>query len=311
MGNLITENRTKNKIRALCYILMFIVAIIWGAAFVAQTVAMDSVGPWTFIFLRYTLAFIVLIPFSIYSRKVFNDSLPVEDKHINRMRLLAGGILSGIFLAAASGAQQIGLETTTTAKAGFITALYVIIVPVFGIFLKKIPEKKTWIAVILGLIGLYLIASKDQTLVFGTGDLMVTASAFFYAMQILTLNYYSEKLNPVILSNIEFLISGLIGLIVALLTEKINAGGIQGAMSAVLYVGILSSGVGYTLQSVAEKYTDPTVLSLIMCFESVFSALFGFLLLGQKLNSQEIIGCIVITCGVVLAIIPGRRNTTV
>jgi len=293
-------------------ILLLITALIWGIAFVAQSVGMDHVGPWTFVFFRYVLSALVLLPVALLvgrkNRKTSYktaDCSDVGNVPGNKISgYLKGGLLCGVFLGSASIAQQAGIQYTTAGKAGFITALYVILVPVLGLVIGRKPEKKIWICVILGLAGLYLISVKGGFSI-GSGDLLVILCAFLFACQILCVDHYTSRLeNLVLLSVLQFAVSAVIGGIGMLLFEQPSADSILAAAVPILYAGILSGAVGYTLQIIAQKHTEPAVASLLMSLESVFSALAGWAILGQTLSVRELVGCILVFAAVILAELP-------
>lgn len=282
-------------------LLLLLTSIIWGFAFVAQSVGMDYVGPWTFVFTRFIIAAVLLLPVSFISEKSYHASLPVKMEKISYQKeALIGSAVCGAFLGLASITQQVGMQTTTTGKAGFITACYVVIVPIFGIVIGKKPKRSLWISVVLALIGLYMI-SMHGNMSIGRGDAMVSLCAVLFSLQIMSIDHFSEKINPVLLANFQFFFASIVGLIGMLLFESPTAEGIVGGLPSILYAGVLSSAVAYTLQVVAQKNTDPTIASLLMSLESVFSAIGGFLILHQVLSPQELIGCIIVFAAVVIA----------
>ena len=291
----------KNRIAFISNFLLLMTAIIWGFAFVAQSVGMNYVGPWTFVFTRFIIAAILLLPMSAFSEKNYRASLPVavEEKKYKK-DVLIGGAACGLCLGCASITQQIGMQTTSAGKAGFITACYVVIVPLIGFFIGKKPKKTIWLSVTLALVGLYLI-SMHGGMNIERGDAMVSLCALLFSFQIISVDYFSEKVNPVRLSNIQFFFAALIGLVGMILFERPNMDGILGAMPSILYAGVMSTAVGYTLQVLAQKNTDPTIASLLMSLESVFSVVGGFLILHQTLSMQELIGCVIVFAAVIIA----------
>ena len=293
-------------------LLLLVTALIWGIAFVAQSVGMDHVGPWTFVFFRYVLSALVLLPVALLigqknkkeRERTAGQSDAAGIPGSKTSGYLKGGLLCGVFLGSASIAQQAGIQYTTAGKAGFITALYVILVPVLGLVIGRKPEKKIWICVILGLAGLYLISVKGGFSI-GSGDLLVILCAFLFACQILCVDHYSSRLeNLVLLSVLQFVVSAVIGGIGMLLFEQPSADNILAAAVPILYAGILSGAVGYTLQVIAQKHTEPAVASLLMSLESVFSALAGWVILRQALSARELTGCILVFAAVILAELP-------
>ena len=292
-------------------LLLLLTALIWGVAFVAQSVGMDHVGPWTFVFFRFALSAVALIPVSVITgRKLArNDgSDPGEPGKKNTVAdYILGGVLCGAFLGIASISQQAGLQYTTTGKAGFITALYVVIVPVLGLIIGRKPPKKVWLCVILGIVGLYLISVKEGFSI-GAGDALCMLCALVFSCQIMSVDHFSSRLeNMVLLANIQFAVSALIGAAGMLIFESPTWDQILAAALPIAYAGILSGAVGYTLQIIAQKNSDPAVASLLMSLESVFSAFAGWILLGQVLSGRELFGCVLVMIAVVVAQVPLER----
>ena len=295
----------EKRVRKISNSLLLLTALIWGIAFVAQSAGMEHVGPWTFVFTRFILAAAVLFPVSKYiDRK--NKKKAVKPAPLRLY--ITGGACCGLFLGIASITQQAGIKYTTAGKAGFITALYVIFIPVLAIFLKKKPQKKIWFCVLLGLAGLYLISVKDGFSI-EKGDTLVMICAIVFSMQILSVDHFSVRVpNVVKLSDIQFFFAAVVGLIGMLIFESPDISAILSAIIPIAYAGILSSAVGYTLQIIAQKNTDPTVASLLMSLESVFAALAGWLLLHQTLSVRELIGCGIVMLAVVIAQLPSKRR---
>ena len=222
-------------------------------------------------------------------------------------RHLAVGALCGAFLVLATILQQVGLVTTTTAKSGFITALYIIIVPILGIFLGRKPRAAIWLGVLVSLIGLYFLCWQG-TLNVNVGDLFTFGSAVVFAVHIQLIDRLGGNLNSIKLSAIQFGAAAVIACAVMLLFETPNIDGILACWTDILYVAIFSGALGYTLQIVGQKSTDPTLASLIMCLESVFAALGGWLVLGEALSGREILGCALMLSASVIALLPGRKR---
>lgn len=270
-------------------ILLLLTACIWGMAFVAQSVAMDAIGPWTFTCLRSYIAGLTLTCILPLFKKT-----PCESK-----MLWKGGITCGLCLGVASMLQQVGVVYTTVGKAGFITALYVVFVPLISVFLgKKIP-KKIGLCVAMSVVGLYFLC-MNESISFSKGDTFVLLCAVGFAFHILTIDHFSSKVDGIRMSCIQFYVAGLLCTIPMFVFEKPELSSIVQALGPVLYAGILSSGAGYTLQIIGQKDTDPTIASLLMSLESVFAAIGGFLLLHQVMSVRELIGC-ALTFGAVLA----------
>lgn len=287
-------------------LMLLLTAMIWGAAFVAQSVGLDYVGPFTLNAVRFLIGGVFLLPcIALLNRAGVRPRSTGSAKE-----LLLGSLVCGVLLAVASSLQQIGLAYTTVSKAGFITALYVILVPILGLFLGKKVRPLVWFCVVLSVVGLYLLCMAGPARI-GSGDLLVLLCALVFSLHILAIDHFSRRVDSLKLSCFQFLICGALCASPMLALEHPTAGAILAAWKPILYTGILSSGVGYTLQVVAQRRTDPTVASLILCMESVFSALFGFLLLGQGLTPRELAGCGLMLAAILLAQLPGRNKDKV
>ena len=287
-------------------LLLALTALVWGSAFVAQSVGAEHVGPFTFLASRSYLGGIVLLPViaAMNARSKRSSGVSLLPKSSgDKKRLLLGGISCGFFLFLASTAQQIGVGATTAAKAGFITSMYVLIVPILTLFMGRKVDKKIWLCVVLGVIGLYLLCMVGG-LSLSRGDSMVLLCAFLFSGHILMVDHFSPKMDGVQLSCIQFFVTALLSTICMLLFESPTVADLQAAALPILYAGILSSGVGYTLQIVAQKGLNPTIASLAMSLESVFSALAGWVLLGQGLSLRELSGCALMFAAIVLAQLP-------
>ena len=297
---------------------LFLTAMIWGAAFVAQSVSMDYIGPFTFICLRSVIGGLFLIPVIIVldgiRKKSQNESadvvnseniLHIETEEKQRLswknkQLIEGGIVCGIFLFFANCFQQTGIQYTTVGKAGFITTFYIIIVPLIGLFFKKYCGILTWIGVVIALAGLYFLCIT-QKLTIQRGDALILCCSVLYAGQILAIDHYNPFVDGVKMSCIQFLTGGILGAVFMLLFENPSIAMILSAAGPILYTGIMSTGVGYTLQIVGQKGLNPTVAALILSLESVFSALSGYVFLHQVLTTRELIGCALMFIAIVLA----------
>ncbi|MDO4475545.1 MAG: DMT family transporter [Lachnospiraceae bacterium] len=286
-------------------LLLLLTATIWGSAFVAQAVGLELVGTFTFSAARCFLGFLALLPvIAVLDRmKQKNGQALPEKTPEGRKTLLKGGVACGFFLFAASNMQQIGIQYTTVGKAGFITALYIIMVPILGLFLKKKVSFNVWISVVLALAGLYLLSMKGNMLP-GKGDLCVLLCALLFSFHILVVDHFSPLTDGVKMSCIQFLVCGLLSAVMMVLVEKPQLTQIWNARTAIVYAGVMSCGVAYTLQIVGQKDLDPTIAALIMSLESVISAISGWLLLGQVLSGREILGCVITFAAIVLAQLP-------
>ena len=313
-----------HKLRNTFFLLL--TAMIWGAAFVAQSVSMDYIGPFTFICLRSVIGGLFLIPVIIVldgiRKKSQNESANavnsenilhnIETEEKQRLswknkQLIEGGIVCGIFLFFANCFQQTGIQYTTVGKAGFITTFYIIIVPLIGLFFKKYCGILTWIGVVIALAGLYFLCIT-QKLTIQRGDALILCCSVLYAGQILAIDHYNPFVDGVKMSCIQFLTGGVLGAVFMFLFENPSLAMILSAAGPILYTGIMSTGVGYTLQIVGQKGLNPTVAALILSLESVFSALSGYVFLHQVLTIRELIGCALMFIAIVLAQLPDIRR---
>lgn len=294
-------------------LLLLLTATIWGVAFVAQSVSMDYIGGFTFNAIRNIIGAITLVPvILIFSKQNPAADQNPADRQKARKTLITGGICCGILLCLASNFQQFGIKYTTVGKAGFITACYIIIVPIIGIFLKKKCSPFIWIAVLLSLGGLYLLCiSPGEGFSIGKGDTLVLICAVVFSFHILTVDHFSPLVDGVKMSCIQFLVCGILSGIPALIFENPNITNILQAWMPILYAGILSCGVAYTLQIVGQKGMNPTVASLIMSLESCISVIAGWLILGQNLSSREIFGCVLMFVAIMLAQLPQKSASAV
>lgn len=290
---------------------LLLTATIWGIAFVAQSVGMEYLGPFTFNSVRCLIGGAVLLPLIWVREKKavwIQASDTAEQKRIRKKNLVSGGICCGLLLFLASNFQQFGIQYTTVGKAGFITACYIVIVPVLGLFLGKKCSPFLWAAVFLALTGLYLLCITDGFSI-GLGDLLVLVCALLFSFHILVIDHFSPLADGVKMSCIQFFICGILSGIAALFTESLEVSALFDAWVPLLYAGVLSCGVAYTLQIVGQRGMNPTVASLILSLESCISVLAGWILLGQKLSSREIFGCAVMFAAIVLAQLPQKRRT--
>lgn len=298
-------------------ILLALAAFIWGTAFVAQSVGGDACGPYTFNCIRSFLGGLVLIPVIIILNKI-GLSKDYDEAHGGKKTLIIGGTLCGICLCLGSNVQQLGLYLGASAgKAGFLTACYILLVPILGIFLKKKCGFNIWIGVALTLIGLYLLCF-DDSMTFKTADLLLLACAFFFALHILVIDYFSPKVDGIKLSCIQFFVCGILSAIPMFTSDMghsfaniniwANALTSFNTWIPILYAGFLSCGVAYTLQIVGQVGMNPTVASLILSLESVFAVISGWILLGETMGIRELSGCGLIFVAIVLAQIPSKPS---
>lgn len=286
---------------------LLLTAMIWGSALVAQSVSMDLIGPFTFQCMRSILGALVLLPvIAVFSRREDGAASAAG----GRRDQWVGGLLCGCVFFVAGSLQQIGLCYTSPGKAGFITALYIVLVPIAGIFFGKRAGWNVWTGVLLALVGLYLLC-VTESLSIGLGDLLVFFSSIAFAAHILVIDHYSPKVDGVKLSCMQFAVNAVLSGVGMLLFEQPSPGAIAACWLPICYTGILSCGLAYTLQIIGQKYTDPTIASLLLSLESVFSVLFGWLLLREGLSLRELAGCVLMFAAIVLAQItpPARRGT--
>ena len=290
-------------------LLLVLGALIWGVAFVAQSVGSGYVGAYTFLAARSWLACAFLLGLLAVRRAGQRRRGLRVPFWLAPKKLALGGLLCGAALFAASAAQQMGVGTTSTAKAGFLTALYVVIVPVLGLLAGRRPGARLWVCVAVSVAGLYLLclAGRD-TLSLTGGEWLLLLCALLFALQILLVGHFGPQLDGVQLSFVEFFVTAALSTVFMFLFEQPTLPQLAGAAVAILYCGILSSGVGYTLQIVGQQNLDPTIASMAMCLESVFSALAGWLLLHQTLSATELLGSGLMFAAIVGAQLPDRRK---
>lgn len=296
--------------------LLLLTAAIWGVAFVAQSVGMDYVGPFTFNTMRSLLGGIVLIPCIVLLKRINVGSKDTAgaaehasgDPAGQRKVLLTGGVACGVLLCIASNLQQFGIMYTSVGKSGFITAMYIVLVPVLGIFLKKKAGIKIWCSVAIAVGGLYLLCMTDSGFSIQKGDLLLLLGAVIFSFHILTIDYFSPKVDGVKMSCIQFFTCGILSMVCMFLFEQPQIGAILQAWMPIVYAGVLSCGVAYTLQIVGQKGMNPTVASLILSMESVISVIAGWLILHQKLSGRELLGCVLMFAAIILVQLPERER---
>lgn len=281
-------------------IMLFATAIIWGLAFVAQAAGMEHLGPLSFTASRCFVAVVFLyLTYKFFMMK----SATYREEKFDMKRTLVGGSICGLVFTIAINLQQVSLIYTTAAKASFLTALYIVFIPVIGLFFGRRPSVKIILCIFLAMVGTYLLSIKGG-LKINRGDLIVILSALVFAIHILLLTKYSTNTNAVLVSLVQFAVCGVISLAGALVLEDISMEAILKSQVTILYVGILSSGVGFTIQLMALKDLEPVVASMICSLESVFGALFGWLILSQEMTEREIFGAIIIFLATIFAQVP-------
>ena len=294
-------------------ILLLFTALIWGSSFVAQKSGMDYIEPFTFNGIRMVIGGLVLIPFILLmDRKKARDgaAAPMSDdeKAKARKKIIAGGICCGLAIFVASSLQQFGVSYTTAGKAGFITTLYVVIVPIISVLLRKRVRPIMWLCVVLGAVGLYLLCMTDDSFKLAFGDMLVLLCAVAFAVHIMVVDHFAAKLDGTKLSCIQFLTSGILGLIGMAIFESPDINAILDCWLPILYAGVLSCGLGYTFQVIAQKYAEPTVASLLMSLESVFAVISGAILLHETMSMRELTGCAVIFAAVIISQLPEKKK---
>lgn len=278
-------------------IALLVATLIWGSTFVAQSVGLDLIEPFTFQVGRTVLA----VPFMVILLLILNPKDFLSSW--KNPKLWKAGIPCGVALFAASGLQQMGMVHTDAGKSGFLTAMYIILVPLLGIFMKRKPSKTIYISVVLAVAGLYLLSCVGVTTI-NRGDLMLLGCALAFAFQILFVEIFGKGLNGVQLNCAQCIVNGVLSAIVMLLFEEPNMEAITACWLPLMYAGVLSMGVAFTLQIVGQKYLDSAPASIIMSLESVFAVLAGWLILGETMTTAETIGCVLMFAAVILSQIP-------
>ncbi|MBP4042199.1 MULTISPECIES: DMT family transporter [Aeromonas] len=279
--------------------MLLMAAAIWGLGFVAQRLGMDHMGPFTFNGLRFLLGAFSLLPL-LWWLKSRQPRQPAGQPSGDRRQLLIGGLLAGGVLFSAASLQQVGLLYTTAAKAGFITGLYIILVPVIGLALRHKTGANTWIGALIAMAGLYYLSVTEEFTI-GYGDLLQVVGALFWAVHLLVLDHYSNRVAPIRLAGVQFVVCGLLSLITAFAIETPTLSGAVAGWQALLYAGLVSVGIGYTLQVVGQRGAHPAHAAIILSLETVFAAIGGVLLLGEHLDERAIVGCALMLAGMLIS----------
>lgn len=292
--------------------LLVLTALIWGCAFVAQSVGVEYVGPFTMNSVRTILGGLTLLPVIFVLDRIKNkgkstETISEEERKKERKTLILGGICCGCLLAVASSVQQIGIMYTSAGKAGFITALYILIVPILGLAIGKKVGIKVWIGVGLAAVGMYCLCITDGFSI-GMGDVLILICAVVFSFHILAIDYFAPKVDGVKMACIQFWVCGVLCGIPMFLTEEPQISQILAAWMPIAYAGVLSCGVAYTLQIVAQKNVEPTVASLLLSLESVFAVLAGAVILHERLSMKEMIGCGLVFIAIILAQLPEKTK---
>lgn len=279
--------------------MLLMAAAIWGLGFVAQRLGMDHMGPFTFNGLRFLLGAASLLPLLWWLKSRQPRPQPGQPSGDHRL-LLTGGLLAGTVLFSAASLQQVGLLYTTAAKAGFITGLYIILVPVIGLALRHKTGTNTWVGALIAMAGLYYL-SVTEDFSMGYGDLLQVAGALFWAIHLLVLDHYSNRVAPIRLAGVQFLVCGLLSLGTAFVIETPTLTGAVAGWQALLYAGLVSVGIGYTLQVVGQRGAHPAHAAIILSLETVFAAIGGVLLLGETLDERAVVGCSLMLAGMLIS----------
>lgn len=287
--------------------MLLLAAIIWGSTFVAQDVSTELIGPFTFQAVRQIMGFVVLLPIILLRSKANSDRANRTKTKKDRLLLLTYGALCGAILFCACILQQFGLKDTTAGKSGFITALYIVLVPIAGMFFGKKTGLGIWFAVVLSIVGLYFLCIPDNSFTIGRGELLTLACSICFTAHILVIDHIGNRVDGVQLSALQFLFSGLISLVCMFFTEIFVWKEVLRCWLPICYAGILSCGVAYTLQILAQRETNPTLASITMSLESVFAVLSGWIILDQSLSTREFLGCALMFAGVILAQLPQKK----
>lgn len=295
----------KNKLRG--SVCLITAVLIWGSAFIAQSVAMNSLGPFTFLFFRNALAILFLIPLAF----VFDLGKCTVQESARKWanpRLWKAGLPCGLALFCAASFQQVGLVYTDAGKAGFITAMYIVVVPLLGFFVKRKPAKSALVSMVLAVAGLYLLSAVGVSRI-NKGDLLLMGCAVCYAFQIMGVELFGEGLDGIRLNCVQVLVTFVLSAVCMAAMETFRMADVYAAMGAIAYAGILSTGVAFTLQIVGQKDLEPTAASIIMSMESVVAVICGALILKETMNTWEISGCILMFIALLISQLPEKRKS--
>lgn len=297
----------KNSIRQNTFAIT--AALIWGTAFVAQSMAAEFVEPFTFNAARAFVGGFVLLPlWWFFAKRRKAQGKPALGG--SKKDILLGGFWCGLVMTAAVVLQQTGIETTSSGKAGFVSALYIVIVPIIGIFLKKPAPKTVWGGVAVAVVGLYFLC-VNESLTIAPGDAYLVACAFCFSGHILVIDHFTQKVDGVALACVQFFVAGTLASVGMLIWESPSISALMACALPILYVGVFSNGGAYTLQILAQKDSNPTIISLLLSLEAVFAVVAGALILGDQLSGREYVGCVLMLGAVVLAQLPEKRVQSV
>ena len=290
-------------------LLLVLATLLWGSTFVAQSTGMDHIGPFTFLAIRNIMGALFLFALSFLTDRFLKDGKPSKERWRNP-KLWKAALFCGTPLFVAAAMQQMGIVSTDPGKSGFLTAMYIVFVPIFGIFLKRKPSKWIPVSVVLGVVGLYFLSCVGVTSV-SISDLLLIGCAIVYAIQILCVDIFAPELDSVRLNCLCCAVTCVLATIVTIFTETPTWEAVNGCWGPLLYAGILSSGIAFTLQMAGQKHVEPSTASLLMSLESVFAVLSGWIVLGDILNLWESIGCVLIFIAIMLSQIPDKKKTKV
>lgn len=295
-------------------LILLLVAMIWGTSFIGQKVGMDDIGPYYFVAWRMLLAGLSLIPVYLITERAQTRALEkqgtprtAEEKKALFRTGITGGFCCGIVMYCANTMQQVGIVTTSAGKAAFITALYVILVPVMGIFLKHKTSARVWIGAALSVAGLYLLCMTGGSFRLAPGDLIILIGAVFWAFHVLVMDHFAPKANVALIVCLQSFTASAIGFAVAFFKETFAWADLLGALPSLLYLAIICTAAAYTLQGLGQREADPTVTSIVLSLESVFAVISGFLLLHETLSGRELAGCLVMLAAIIISQLPERR----
>ncbi|MCL5280513.1 MAG: DMT family transporter [Planctomycetes bacterium] len=281
-------------------LLLLLAAFFWGTTFVAQRLGMEHIGPMTYNALRFAVGALTLLPVILASRSRVGWGLPRQP---GRRFLLSGGLLAGLALFGGASMQQIGLIYTTAGKASFITSLYVVLVPIVGLFFGQRCGWAAWVGAGLAVAGLYLL-SITESFTIARGDSLILIGAFFWTAHVLLIGYLARRANPLHIAGIQFIVCAILSLLAALPFETATLPALRAAALPILYAGVFSAGVAFTLQVICQRTSPPAHAALVMSLETVFAALSGYLLLHERLTPRDLAGCALMFAGLILVQLP-------
>ena len=281
-------------------LILLLTSVIWGASFVSQRVGMEKIPPATFNGIRLLIGAIVLLPVIIISDRMKYKNGAEKPSKEEKKILLKGGIICGIFLCIATTVQTWGLMYTTSGKSGFITAMYIIFVPFIGLLLKRSFPKIAFLSAFIALVGMYLLCGFNDGFDFNIGDFLTLICAVVFSFHIIAIDIFSPKADGIKLSALQFFFAGIIDFVIIVLFDKPDIGLIIDCTVPILYSGVMSCGVAYTLQIIGQKYTDPASASILMSLESVFAVLSGMIILGEAMSGIEILGCMLMFAAIII-----------